>query len=153
MQRYLRPEPRLPLGIHLSRNRAASACMDLSDGLADGLQQIAEASGVGMTIDADALPIDPGARAHLEALGQDAVAEALTAGDDYELLFTVRPRTQRRLTAAMRRGEVSLTRIGICTAGTAITIERTAGAAPIDIADLQPGFSHFARLKGSRADA
>ena len=143
MQRYLRPEPRLPLGIHLGRNRAASACMDLSDGLADGLQQIAEASGVGMTIDADALPIDPAARAHLEAIGQDAVAEALTAGDDYELLFTVRPRTQRRLTAAMRRGDVSLTRIGICTAGTAVTLERAAGAAPIDIADLQPGFSHF----------
>ena len=151
--RYLRPEPRLPLGIHLGRNRAASACMDLSDGLADGLQQIAEASGVGMTIDADGLPIDPWARARAEALGHDVVIEALTAGDDYELLFTVRPRTQRRLTAAMRRGEVPLTRIGICTAGTAITLERTAGSAPIDIADLQPGFSHFARLKGSRSDA
>src|SRR6185295_8207887 len=31
---YLRPEPRLALGIHLARNKAASACMDLSDGLA-----------------------------------------------------------------------------------------------------------------------
>jgi thiamine-monophosphate kinase len=143
VDRYLRPEPRLPLGIHLGRNRAASACMDLSDGLADGLQQIAEASGVGMTIDADALPIDPGARARAEALGLDAVIAALTAGDDYELLFTVRPRTQRRLTAAMRRGNVSLTRIGICTAGAAVTLERATGAL-IDIAGLRPGFSHFA---------
>ena len=150
--RYLRPEPRLPLGIHLGRNRAASACMDLSDGLADALLQIAEASGVGMTIDAGALPIEPGARALFEALGQDAVAGALTAGDDYELLLAVRPRTQRRLTAARRRGDVPLTRIGRCTAGTAVTLERAAGA-PIDIADLQPGFSHFARLKGPRADA
>ena len=65
LTRYLRPEPRLALGIHLARNRAASACMDLSDGLADGLQQMAEASGVGMTIDAGALPIDPAARACL----------------------------------------------------------------------------------------
>ncbi len=142
MARYLRPEPRLQLGIHLGRNGAASACMDLSDGLADGLRQIADASGVGMTIDADALPIDPGARAFFDARGQDAVVEALTAGDDYELLIAVRPRTQRRLTAAMRRGDVMLTRIGRCTTERGITL-RTAGAGPIDAGALPPGFSHF----------
>ena len=149
---YLRPEPRVLLGVHLGRNRAASACMDLSDGLSDGFQQIAEASGVGMTIDADALPIDPGARAFFLARGQDAVVEALTGGDDYELLIAVRPRTQRRLTAAMRRGDVMLTRIGRCTAERGITL-RAAGARPIDASALPQGFSHFARPKGSRSDA
>src|SRR5207247_7467118 len=47
-ERYLRPEPRVRLGVHLGRNRAASACIDLSDGLADGAHRIAEASGVGV---------------------------------------------------------------------------------------------------------
>ena len=140
--RYLRPEPRLLLGIHLGRNGAASACMDLSDGLSDGFQQIADASGVGMTIDTDALPIDPGARAFFGGRGQDAVAEALSGGDDYELLIAVRPRTQRRLTAAMRRGDVVLTRIGRCTAERGITL-RTAGDASIDAGALPHGFSHF----------
>ncbi len=56
-------EPRVRAGVLLGRNRAATACMDLSDGLADGVRQIAEASGVGATIDAAAIPIDP-ARAH-----------------------------------------------------------------------------------------
>src|SRR5207248_1972893 len=45
VQRFLYPEPRVRLGMLLGRNRAASACMDLSDGLADGVRQIAEASG------------------------------------------------------------------------------------------------------------
>ena len=36
--------------------------MDLSDGLADAVRQVAEASGVGMQIDADALPIAAGVR-------------------------------------------------------------------------------------------
>ena len=148
---YLRPEPRLALGMHLARNRAASACMDLSDGLADGLQQIAEASGVGMTIDAGALPIDPGARAFFEARGEDAAVEALTGGDDYELLIAVRPRTQRRLTAAMQRGDVMLTRIGRCTAERGITL-RGAGAAAVDLAALR-GFQHFARPTGSHSGA
>jgi thiamine-monophosphate kinase len=139
---YLRPQPRLALGIHLARNRAASACMDLSDGLADGFQQMAEASGVGMTIDAGALPVDAAARAVFESRGQDAILEALTAGDDYELLIAVRPRTQRRLTAAMQRGDVVLTRIGRCTAERGITL-RGAGAASIDAGALPHGFSHF----------
>ncbi len=93
--RYLYPEPRVRLGLLLARNRAASASIDLSDGLADGVHRIAAASGVGAVIEAEALPIDPGARAWFEARGLDPVAEAMTAGDDYELLITVRPRARR----------------------------------------------------------
>ena len=139
---FLRPEPRLALGIHLARNTAASACMDLSDGLSDGFQQIADASGVGMTIDAGALPIDPGARAFFASHGQDALAEALSGGDDYELLIAVRPRTQRRLTEAMRRGGVMLTRIGRCTAERGIT-RRDDGAPLIEAGAAPQRFAHF----------
>ena len=57
--RYRRPEPRVRFGCLLGRNRAARACVDLSDGLADGVCQIARASGLGAVIDADAIPIDP----------------------------------------------------------------------------------------------
>jgi thiamine-monophosphate kinase len=147
---YLRPEPRLALGIHLARNKAASACMDLSDGLSDGLEQVAEASGVGMTIDGDALPIDAAARAIFAARGEDAVVEALRGGDDYELLIAVRPRTQRRLAEAIRRGGAPLTRIGRCTAERGITVRRAHVASAVE---RPQGFSHFASVKGSRSDA
>src|SRR5262249_30744902 len=63
MTAYLTPAPRIRLGLLLGRNRAASACVDLSDGLADGVRRVAEASGVGVTVDASLLPIDPAARA------------------------------------------------------------------------------------------
>jgi thiamine-monophosphate kinase len=142
VDRYLYPEPRVRLGLLLSRNRAASASIDLSDGLADGVHRIAEASGVGAVIDADALPIDPGVRAWFEERGVDPVTEALTAGDDYELLVTVRPRTGRRLAAAMRCG-VPLTRIGRCTESRA-TLLRVRNGGTVTEAELPSGgYDHF----------
>jgi thiamine-monophosphate kinase len=136
---YLRPQPRVRLGLLLARNRAASACVDLSDGLADGLHRIAEASGVGIAIDADALPIDAAARALIESSGEDPVVQAIAGGDDYELLFAVRPRTHRRLTPAARHGGVAITRIGECTADRAVVIRRAGSSVPVGA-----GFSHFA---------
>ena len=79
VRRYLYPEPRVRLGMLLARNRAATACMDLSDGLADAAHQIAAASGVGMTIEAAALPIDAAARAWFEANGRDPIVAARLA--------------------------------------------------------------------------
>ena len=143
VQRYLRPEPRVRLGMLLSRTRAASACIDLSDGLADGVHRIAEASHVGVTLDADALPIDARARACFETRGLDAVTEAIAAGDDYELLLAVRPRSHRRLSAAAHHAGATLTRVGRCTDGSSVTLQRTAGAAAGDGVPVPQGFGHF----------
>jgi thiamine-monophosphate kinase len=139
IQRYLRPEPRVRMGLLLSRNRAATACMDLSDGLADAAHQVAEASGVAVTIDAAALPIDPAARAFFAARGLDPVIAAITGGDDYELLLAVRPRAHRRLAAVGRHGDAPLTRVGRCTAGDAVTLQRAAD----DAVPLPHGYGHF----------
>jgi thiamine-monophosphate kinase len=139
---YLTPTPRIRLGLLLARNRAATACVDLSDGLADGVQRIAEASGVGMMLDAGALPMDPAACALFEARGLDPVEESLAAGDDYELLVAVRPRTRSRLAAAVRHGGVPLTRIGRCTEDRAIAIRRPGRAVAAEAA-LPAGYTHF----------
>src|SRR5437867_974810 len=142
-ERYLYPEPRVRLGSMLGRNRAASACMDLSDGLADAVRQVADASGVGAVIDIDALPIDPEAREWFVSRGLDPVHEAVTGGDDYELLVAVRPRTRSRLAAARRHGGVPLTRIGLCTNDRAILMRRTAGDAATDAQPMPRGYRHF----------
>jgi thiamine-monophosphate kinase len=139
LARYRRPEPRARIGLLAGRNRAANACMDLSDGLADGITQIAEASGVGALVDADALPILPAARTWFEHSGLDPVVAALAGGDDYELLFTV-PRRARGRFATVRRqsGGVTVTRIGV------ITQERVVGLRRGDqIEPLPSGFVHF----------
>ena len=84
----------------LGRNRAASSCMDLSDGLADGVRQMAQASGVGMTLDAACRADRQAATSAGSAQrGVDPLSSALSGGDDYELLFTVRPAHRGRLRA------------------------------------------------------
>jgi thiamine-monophosphate kinase len=138
--RYLYPEPRLRLGLLVARTRAASAGMDLSDGLADGVRQLSEASGVGAVVDAGALPVEPAARAWFAQRGEDAVSAALTGGDDYELLLAVRPKAGRRLAEARRHGGgVPLTRIGVCTADPAVLLAH-GDAEP---QPLPKGYHHF----------
>jgi len=138
IQHYLYPEPRLRLGALLGHNRAATACMDLSDGLAEAVRQLAAASGVGAAIDAAALPLDQAARDWFEHRGTDAVDQAITGGDDYELLFAVRPRLRGRLRAVERHGGVRLTRIGSCTADRRLVLRRDGKDQP-----LPRGFTHF----------
>ena len=145
VESYLRPTPRVRLGLMLCRNRAASACVDLSDGLADGAHRIAEASGVGVAVDADTLPIDPEARSLFDSKGEDAVTAAVTGGDDYELLFTVRPRTRRRLDAARRHGGAPLTKVGVCTEGSAVVLTRAGAASP-----MPAGYGHFRSAEAGR---
>jgi thiamine-monophosphate kinase len=136
--RYLYPDPRVRLGSILARNRAASACMDLSDGLADAVRQMAEASGVGAIIEAADLPIDAEARRWFESRGADPVREAISGGDDYELLVAVRPRTRGRLAAAIRDGGVALTRIGVCTPDGGVVVRRDGATEP-----MPRGYTHF----------
>ena len=139
VRRYRRPVPRTRLGALLGRTRAARACMDLSDGLADAARQIAEASGTGIVIDASRLPLDRAAASWFAGRGMDALDASVGAGDDYELLFVIPPKGTRRLEGVRRllRG-LPLTRIG----------ELTRAQDMILVRDGQPGllpsgFSHF----------
>jgi thiamine-monophosphate kinase len=137
--RHRRPEPRARLGRLLGRTGTASACMDLSDGLADAIQQIAAASRTGARIDADAIPIHPGASQWFMDHDADPLAASLAGGDDYELLFAVAPRRRSgvRLVSRQVRG-LALTRIGELTADRAIRLERGGVQLP-----MPEGFSHF----------
>jgi len=138
-RRHRRPEARVALGVALGRNRAARACMDLSDGLADAVHQIAAASGVGMRLDAEALPIHPEARAWFERAGLDPVAAAVAGGEDYELAFTSPPAFRGRLRHVRRRiGDLPITPIGIVTKERSVCIRRDGKDEP-----LPRGYEHF----------
>jgi thiamine-monophosphate kinase len=136
---FLEPEPRVRLGVGLGRNRAASACVDLSDGLADGLHQLAAASGAGLVVDAAAIPLSDAARAWFEGRGRDPVAAALAGGDDYELLFTVRARERRRFEAVRRQARgVPLTKIGVVVREPGVVLARGGVSEPVP-----SGYIHF----------
>ncbi len=102
------PEPRIEIGRRLSG--IASSMIDISDGLAADLRHILEASGVGADIYAERLPISEVLRSHLDAVGGWNLP--LTAGDDYELLFTVPESKQEKLADALANGDVPISWIG-----------------------------------------
>jgi thiamine-monophosphate kinase len=139
VERHRRPAPRLRVGAVLGRTRSATACMDLSDGLADAVAQLAKASGTGAVIDAPALPIPDAAREWFQSQGQDAVRAAVAGGDDYELLFSVSPRGHGRLRTVIQQSRgVAITRIGELTASPAILLRRDGAIEP-----MPDGFTHF----------
>jgi len=136
---WLRPEPRIRLGRLLASNGAASACVDLSDGLADGLQQLAHASKAGLIVEGQALPVDAQAREWFASHKADPVMAALQGGDDYELLFTVGARQRARLrTVRQSIGDLPLTRIGSITASGGVRLKTEAGECPVPA-----GYEHF----------
>lgn len=139
--RYTTPVPRLREAWAMARDGAARAAIDLSDGLADAVRQLAGASGTGARIDASVLPIEPGARRWAEAHGLDPVATALGASDDYELLFAVSPQAGGRLRAARAAFGTPLTRIGALTASPALVLQQDGLDRP-----LPAGFEHFATV-------
>lgn len=139
VDRFLYPDPRIRLGWMLARNRAARACVDLSDGLADAVHQVAAAGGVGAIVESGRVPIDPDVRRWFECNGRDPVAAAVTGGDDYELLFAMPARHQRLLEAVARRvGGLPLTRIGTVTREPRVVLRRDGHDEP-----LPQGFTHF----------
>jgi thiamine-monophosphate kinase len=139
IRRFLYPEPRLRAGLLLGRTRAASACVDLSDGLAAGLHTLSEASGIGVQVEEAAIPLD--APRHFTS-GAGAL-EAMTGGDDYELLFAVRPRLRGRMRNVVASAGAPVTRIGVCTTGGDRVVRRSADGRET-LLPLPGGFTHFA---------
>jgi thiamine-monophosphate kinase len=104
--RFLRPKARLDAGQRLAALRPVPAAIDISDGLMQDLGHILERSGVGAEIDASRIPVSPAYRA---LMGGDLV-HALTGGEDYELIFCVKPGHSE--SALSRRLGVEVRRIG-----------------------------------------
>ena len=133
--RYRLPEPRLRLGMAVP----ASAAVDVSDGLVADLGHICLASGLGARIEAGRVPVSGAARAAL-ARGAIGIADVLTGGDDYELVFTAPADRSDAVREAAARARVPVTRIGTMTEGEGVSVLDRDGA-PMEIG--QPGYAHF----------
>jgi len=96
---HLWPQPRIQQGLWLRRRGAASAAIDISDGLSTDLHHLCLESGVSAEIYGVALPVSPGASSE----------EVLHGGEDYELLFTAPPSAR----VPHRIAGVPITQIGL----------------------------------------
>jgi thiamine-monophosphate kinase len=112
LERLHHPEPRLAIGVAL--RGLASAAIDISDGLAADLGHILESSQVGAMLEIDKLPLSEELKLSLSP--QAATAMALTAGDDYELCFTIPAHKRGELELALSSIPCRYTLIGAITA-------------------------------------
>ncbi len=109
LSKHLYPEPRISLGRWLSHYGLATSMMDLSDGLSTDLPRLCAASGVGARLEASRIPTASKPQ-RFGVKNVDALDLALNGGDDYELLFTVRPSKTNRVPRAFQG--VALTAVG-----------------------------------------
>src|SRR5213080_1342657 len=103
-QKHLQFIPRIVESRWLTENFSIHAMMDLSDGLGADLPRLARASKVGFKIQMKDLPLTRGAK----------VNDAISEGEDYELLFAISPHQRDRLVRswAKKFTRLPLTRIG-----------------------------------------
>ncbi len=128
--RHARVTPRLAEAQWLVRHLPIHAMIDLSDGLASDLWQIARASRVTLRVDATHIPVSRAGK---------TVRHALIDGEDFELLFAVSAAAARRVPQSI--GRVPVTPIGVVTKrGVAVELVSRHG----QIQPLIPtGFKHF----------
>ncbi|MEQ1484425.1 MAG: thiamine-phosphate kinase [Methyloglobulus sp.] len=94
LKRFNQPDPQVAFGQALIG--IANACIDISDGLVGDLGHILQQSQVGASIEWESLPLSEEVLNYIEDTGDWAMP--LTAGDDYELCFTVSPDKVKNLT-------------------------------------------------------
>src|SRR5438034_1469582 len=103
-RKHLRFIPRLMESRWLTKNFSIHAMMDLSDGLGTDLPRLARASNVAFKIHVEKLPLARGVK----------INNAISEGEDYELLFAISQRQRKGLQKEWKRKfpKLPLTQIG-----------------------------------------
>jgi thiamine-monophosphate kinase len=130
------PTPRVPAGLAL--RGLASACIDISDGLAADLGHVLKASQLGARIDLGRLPTSRTLADHFDEATRWPLQ--LAGGDDYELCFTAPPSAAFAIEQAMAACDTTATVIGQLRAGTGLRLLTPEGE---DYALPSAGFQHF----------
>lgn len=134
ISRLERPTPRVAVGLAL--RGLATAAIDISDGLSGDLGHILKASGMGATLNLDALPV----AAEVRALGGEWWNLPLSAGDDYELCFTVPAGRVAEVESALGRIGCPISCIGQIDAAPGLRLQRGDGEPVVNRA---AGYQHF----------
>jgi thiamine-monophosphate kinase len=136
IERYRNPRPRLEAGQRLAGH--VSAMMDISDGLLIDATRLGHASGCGVTLRLDWLPLSPGL---LDLAGGDRAARlaAAGAGDDYELLFAAPSERTHEVEELSDGLGIPLSLIGQCEPGAGLRL--LDGDTPVPLPE-RLGFEH-----------
>lgn len=145
------PEPRIDAGRLLAAAKPGmcGALNDISDGLASEAWEIAEASGVRVTLHGDRIPVSDELRDYAAAAAEDPLDWALYGGEDYELVGTVRQEYAAELAGMFERagqriwfvGEVDSAVTGAASE-VGVTLVRAGATAGVPVG--KRGYNHFA---------
>ena len=128
-----RPAPRIREGRGL-RTLGVTAAIDVSDGLVNDLGKICVASGVGIDLFADSVPVDDRLK---RAFPDEWLTLALSGGEDYELAFAA---PAEIVEEAQKTLDVQVTPIGRVREGKGVRVLNADGVeVPVD----RGGWDHF----------
>lgn len=144
---HLRPTPRFDI-VRFLRGTAPfrtvfrpTSMIDVSDGLGIDLARVAQASEVGVRVEEARIPVDDAARHVARERGGRDVDLALSGGEDFELVFTIRESERSRLETAAGAAGLSLHAIGVITAASEgrVLVREDGRATPWP----EAGFDHY----------
>lgn len=137
--RFTCPVPRVLEARWLAERELPRAMLDLSDGLLGDAGHLSTASDVAVVLEAAAIPVHEAVLTDT-ASREDALAYAVSGGDDYELCFAARPgAVQAHLDAFVDEFGVGLTRVGVVEEGLGVWWREGEGRRPAG----GTGFQHF----------
>jgi len=128
LRKFYQPDPRVREGLRI--REYATSCIDLSDGIASDLKHILEKSTVGATLDWDKIPLSKTVKKYIDET--DDWGLPLSAGEDYELCFTVAPDNVSSI-------NIECTQIGVIEQLKGLRIQRLGVLEEVGV----KGFEHF----------
>lgn len=139
--RHLEFEPRLREAEILTREFKPTAMIDISDGLAWDAIHMGEASGVGMELWGEAIPVSPAADELARGSGRPALEHALFDGEDFELLVALPEGLWQAAGARLKAAcGTDLTMVGRCLGpGAEFALRRGSVCLPL----VDAGWDHF----------
>ena len=119
----LEPRARVQEGRALARSGFVTSAIDVTDGLAANLWQLTRESKVKLIIERERLPEHPIVRRFAARHGFGVDDFVLFGGEDFELLFTVRPRGWEKVRRALKHVGTTATMIGCVAKGKGVFIQ------------------------------
>lgn len=135
------PHARVKAGIALAASGAATSSMDSSDGLAVSLHDLQRSSGNGFRL--TNVPLTRDAEKFAELHKIDRATLALYGGEEYELVFTVKPDAVEEARKALRSAGADLLQLGVVTKDRKIVYVEDGAEKPVG----KGGWEHFTGLK------
>ncbi len=143
VKRHIETAPLVDEGLFLVASKAVTSMLDVSDGVGSDIKRICDESCVGAEILLNRLPVSKqlvSAFPHFNLRGLSVYDLALSGGEDYELMFTVKPEKAKSLEDKYKkRFKQKISPVGVITSGKkVVAISKSGEKKPIT-----SGYNHF----------